>query len=235
MRQALPWVRIEKPYRFDTEGGKVSLADLFKGRSQLVVYHFMFGPGYTAGCPTCSATADSFNGVLSHLEARDTTMICISRAPLEKLLAYRRRMGWNFNWASSYGSDFNFDFGVSAAESPHEVTSPLQANEVAAFPLLSDPQVRDKMPAIASQNASATGTDLSGYFSEGHGVSVFAREGDTVYHCYSSYARGTEFLMSYYGILDRVPKGRDEGDDGMGPWVRRHDEYNKAVSKDCCA
>src|SRR5882724_8354358 len=135
-RQELPWVRIVKDYRFETDAGKASLADLFKGRSQLVVYHFMFGPGYTAGCPACSATADSFNGVLPHLGARDVTMICISRAPIEKLLAYRRRMGWSFNWASSYESVFNFDFGVSAAGPPHEVASLLESNEVAALRLL---------------------------------------------------------------------------------------------------
>jgi predicted dithiol-disulfide oxidoreductase (DUF899 family) len=226
LRRELPWVRIEKEYRFDTEEGKASLADLFRGRSQLVVYHFMFGPGYTAGCPACSSTADSFNGVLPHLEARDVTMICISRAPLEKLLAYRRRMGWSFNWASSYESDYNFDFGVSAAEPPHEVASLLKANEVAAFPLLSDQRVRNNLPPVAAQNASATGTDITGYFSEGHGVSVFAREGDSVYHCYSSYARGTEFLMGYYAILDRTPRGRDEGGP-MGTWLRRHDEYEQ--------
>jgi predicted dithiol-disulfide oxidoreductase (DUF899 family) len=233
-RQALPWVRIDKKYQFETEDGKVSLADLFKGRSQLVVYHFMFGPDYTAGCPACSATADSFNGVLPHLEARDVTMICISRAPLEKLLAYRRRMGWSFNWASSYDNDFNFDFGVSAAEKPHKVAPPFMANEVAAVPYLSDPQVRDSLPPIAAQNASACGTDLIGYFSEGHGFSVFVREGDSVYQSYSTHARGTEFLMSFYAILDRTPKGRDEGGP-MGTWMRRHDEYGRGDSKSCCS
>src|SRR5881396_1537190 len=212
-RRELPWVPLEKGYRFDTEDGTRTLAELFDGRSQLIVYHFMFGPDYTAGCATCSATADSFNGVLPHLRARDVTMICISRAPLEKLLAYRRRMGWSFNWASSYESDFNFDFGVSAADdAPHDGAPLLQANEVAARPLLSDPGVRDNLPPVAKYNASATGTDAVGYFSEGHGVSTFAREGDTVYHCYSSYARGSEFLMGYYPILDRTPKGREQAD-----------------------
>jgi predicted dithiol-disulfide oxidoreductase (DUF899 family) len=225
-RQELPWVRINKKYSFETDEGKESLADLFRERSQLIVYHFMFGTTYTAGCPACSATADSFNGVLPHLEARDATMICISRAPLEKLLGYRRRMGWSFNWASSYGSDFNFDFGVSAAEPPNDVTSPLESNEVAAFRLLGDRRFRDNLPPIVAQNASASGTDVAGYFSEGHGVSVFARKGDSVYHCYSSYTRGTEFLMGYYAILDRTPKGRDE-DGPMGNWLRRHDEYEK--------
>jgi predicted dithiol-disulfide oxidoreductase (DUF899 family) len=224
-RRELPWVRVEKEYRFDTDGGPRTLPELFDGRSQLVVYHFMFGLSYTAGCPVCSSTADSFNGVLPHLEARDVTMICVSRAPLEQLLAYRERMGWSFNWASSYGNDFNFDFGVSAGEeAPHALT-PLLANEVAALPLLNDPQVRESLPVV-TQLASASGTDVMGFFSEGHGVSTFAREGDTVYHCYSSYARGTEFLMGYYPILDRTPKGRDEGDVGSA-WVRRHDEYDR--------
>src|SRR6266508_699782 len=223
-RQELPWVRIDKEYRFETDEGSAPLADLFRGRSQLIVYHFMFGPDYTAGCPSCSATADSFNGVLAHLQARDVTMICISRAPVDKLLAYRRRMGWSFNWASSYESDFNFDFGVSAAdEAAHEVVPLLEANEVAAFPLLGDQRFRDNLPPIVTQNAAATGTDVAGYFSEGHGVSTFARDGDSMYLCYSSYARGTEFLMGYYAILDRTPKGRDEGDE---MWVRRHDEYD---------
>jgi predicted dithiol-disulfide oxidoreductase (DUF899 family) len=202
----------------------MTLTELFDGCSQLIVYHFMFGPGYTAGCATCSSTADSFNGVVPHLRARDVTMVCISRAPLEKLLAYRRRMGWSFNWASSYESDFNVDFGVSvAAAAQHEVAPLLQANEVAAFPLLSDQRVRDNLPPVVTQNAGATGTDVVGYFSEGHGVSTFAREGNNVYHCYSSYARGTEFLMGYYAILDRTPNGRHEGRE---MWLRRHDEYD---------
>jgi predicted dithiol-disulfide oxidoreductase (DUF899 family) len=200
------------------------LEELVEGRSQLLVYHFMFGPDYTAGCATCSATADSFNRVLPHLKARDITMICISHAPLEKLLAYRHRMGWSFNWASSYETDFNADFGVSVADhTPHEATPLLQANEVAAFPLLSDPQVRDSLPPVAFQNADATGTDIAAYFSESHGVSTFARDGSNVYHCYSSYARGTEFLMGYYAILDRAPKGRDEHGE---MWLRRHGEYD---------
>jgi predicted dithiol-disulfide oxidoreductase (DUF899 family) len=225
LRRKLPWVPVEKEYRFDTEAGARTLAELFDGRSQLVVYHFMFGPGYSAGCPACSATADGFNGVLPHLEARDVTMLCISRAPLDKLLVYRRRMGWSFAWASSYGNGFNVDFGVSVADRPHEEASLLTANEVAAFPLLSDQQFRAMLPPIVAQNASATGTDVPGYFSEGHGFSVFAREGDSVYHSYSTYARGTEFLMGYYAILDRTPKGRDEGGP-MGTWLRRHDEYD---------
>jgi predicted dithiol-disulfide oxidoreductase (DUF899 family) len=225
-RRELPWVALEKEYRFDTQDGERTLAELFDGRAQLIVYHFMFGPNYTAGCATCSSTADSFNGVLPHLEARDITMICISHAPLEKLLAYRRRMGWSFNWASSHKSDFNFDFGVSVAdEAAHAALPLLEANEVTAFPLMSDPGVRESLPPMVTENAAATGNDVAGYFREGHGVSTFAREGDSVYHCYSSYARGTEFLMGYYAILDRTPRGRDEGDGRM--WLRRHDEYGR--------
>jgi len=223
-RRELPWVRVEKEYRFESQDGVLTLAELFAGRSQLIVYHFMFGPNYTAGCATCSSTADSFNGVLPHLAARDVTMICISHAPLEKLLAYRRRMGWSFNWASSQESDFNVDFGVSVADEAHDVTPLLEANEVAAFPLLSDASVREGMPPMVKENAAATGLDVVGYFREGHGVSTFARDGETVYHCYSSYARGTEFLMGYYAILDRTPVGRGEGDGHM--WLRRHDEYD---------
>ena len=226
-RRELPWVTVETQYTFQTAEGPRSLAELFDGSSQLVVYHFMFGPDYEAGCPACSATADSFNGVLAHLKACDVTMICVSRAPIEKLLAYRERMGWSFNWASSHESDFNFDYGVSAAEGmTHEPAVPvLEANELALLKLLNEqPAIRENVPLIAIRNASTSGTTLDGYFSEGHGVSTFARESDTVYHCYSSYARGTEFLMGNYAILDRAPKGRDEGDQPMS-WLRRHDEY----------
>ncbi len=228
-RRELPWVPVEKQYTFQTADGPRSLAELFDGRSQLVVYHFMFGPSYTAGCPACSATADSFNGVLAHLKARDVTMVCVSRAPIEKLLAYRERMGWSFNWASSHKSDFNFDYGVSAEKGmTHDpAMPPLEANELGLLKLLNEqPAVRENLPLVAIRNASTSGTSLDGYFSEGHGVSTFAREGDTVYHCYSSYARGTEFLMGFYAILDHAPKGRDEGDQIMS-WLRRHDEYDK--------
>ena len=226
-RRELPWVPVEKQYTFQTEHGPKTLHELFDGRSQLVVYHFMFGSDYEAGCPTCSSTADSFNGVLAHLKACDVSMICVSRAPIEKLLAYRERMGWSFNWASSHESDFHFDYGVSAGEGmTHDPAVPLlEANELVLLKLLNEqPAVRENLPLIATRNASATGTSVDGYFSEGHGVSTFAREGDTVYHCYSSYARGTEFLMGYYAILDRAPKGRNEGEQVMS-WLRRHDEY----------
>jgi predicted dithiol-disulfide oxidoreductase (DUF899 family) len=227
-RRELPWVPVDKHYPLQAEDGTRTLAELFDGRSQLVVYHFMFGPGYAAGCPACSSTADSFNGVLAHLRARDVTMICVSRAPLGKLLAYRQRMGWSFTWASSHDSDFNVDFGVSAGPgtAPGPAASQPEANELALLKLLTDqPAVAENLPLVTAQNARATGTDLQGYFSEGHGVSTFAREDGTVYRCYSSYARGTEFLMGYYGILDRAPKGRGEGDQPMS-WLRRHDEYH---------
>ena len=218
---------VEEEYQLQTDDGSKTLAELFDGRSQLVVYHFMFGPDYQAGCPACSATADSFSGVLAHLEARDVTMICVSRAPIEKLLAYRERMGWTFTWASSYDSDFNFDYGVSAgAPKAHGTADPLlQANELALLNLLTEqPAVRENLPRIAVENASSSGTTIEGYFSQGHGISTFLRENGTVYHCYSTYARGTEFLMGFYAILDRAPKGRDEGNQPMS-WLRRHDEY----------
>jgi predicted dithiol-disulfide oxidoreductase (DUF899 family) len=226
-RRELPWVPVENEYTFETEHGPKTLLELFDGRSQLVVYHFMFGPHYETGCPSCSSTADGFNGVLAHLEACDVTMICVSRAPIENLLAFRERMGWSFTWASSYESDFNFDYGVSAAEAfTHDPAVPLlEANELRLRKLLNEqPALRENLPLVTGNNARATGTDLDGYFYEGHGLNTFAQEGDTVYHCYSSYARGTEFMMGFYGILDRAPKGRGEGDQPMG-WLRRHDEY----------
>jgi predicted dithiol-disulfide oxidoreductase (DUF899 family) len=219
-RRELPWLPVEKEYTLQTAEGSRTLAALFEGRSQLVVYHFMFGPDYEAGCVLCSSTADSFDGVITHLKARDVTMICVSRAPIEKLLAYRQRMGWSFNWASSHESDFNFDYGVSAgAGMTHAPAAPLlEANELGFLKLLNE------QPRIAIENATSSGTSVKGYLSQGHGVSTFAREGDTVYRCYSSYARGTEFLMGYYAILDRAPKGRDEGHEGL--WLRRHDDYD---------
>jgi predicted dithiol-disulfide oxidoreductase (DUF899 family) len=162
-------------------------------------------------------------------------MICISRAPLEKLLAFRRRMGWNFNWVSSDGNEFNFDFGVSASERPQESAPLFEANELAAYRMLSEQQFRAGLPPVVAQNASTSGTDIAGYLSEGHGFSVFVHEADNIYHGYSSYTRGTEFLMGYYGILDRTPKGRNEDECGPMAWLRLHDEYGKGASKDCCS
>ncbi len=210
-RQGLPWTRIDKGYTFQTAAGPRTLTELFDGRSQLVVYNFMFGPDYEAGCPVCSSIADSFNGVLEHLKARDVTMICVSRAPLEKLLAYRTRMGWSFNWASSYDSEFNFDFGRSVSK------------ETVATWFDGEP------PAIPAQLAAECGTDAIGYMSEGPGMSVFTLSDGVVYMTYSATARGLEPLMVYYGILDRVPRGRDEGNPADPTWMRRHDEFTDAT------
>ncbi len=210
-RRDLPWVRVERDYRFDTDDGEKSLGELFDGRSQLLVYHFMFGPSYEAGCPVCSSSADAVNGVLAHLHARDVTMLYVSRAPLEKLQAYKRRMGWVFPWVSSADSDFNFDFGVSYTdEQLREHMGPILEGEP---------------PPVLRQMAAATGTDVAGYVSEGPGFSAFALADGAVYHAYSTHARGLEFLMGYYPILDRAPKGRDEGDSSEF-WIRRHDEYS---------
>jgi predicted dithiol-disulfide oxidoreductase (DUF899 family) len=210
LRQRLPWVRIEKDYTFDTTAGSKTLKQLFDGRSQLVIYNFMFGPDYAAGCPVCSSIADSFNGVIEHLKARDVTMMCVSRAPIDKLLAYRERMGWNFNWASSFDSDFNFDFERSVAK------------ETVASWFGAEP------PDIPTRLAAECGTDLVGYLSEGPGLSVFAQSQGEVYLTYSTGARGLEPVMVYYGILDRVPHGRDEGEPADPTWIRRHDEFANA-------
>jgi predicted dithiol-disulfide oxidoreductase (DUF899 family) len=209
-RRELPRLLIEKEYTLETAEGPKALAELFDGRSQLVVYHFMFGPEYEAGCPVCSSIADSFNGVLAHLNARDVTMICVSRAPLEKLLAYRERMGWSFNWASSYESDFNFDFERSQTR-----------DQVSA-------RLGDEAPQVPSRFASQCGTDVVGYLAEGPGLSVFARSGDDVYLTYLTTARGLEPVMGYYGILDLVARGRDEGDPADPSWIHRHDEFAAA-------
>jgi predicted dithiol-disulfide oxidoreductase (DUF899 family) len=209
-RRELPWVRVEKEYRFETDEGSRTLAELFDGRSQLLVYQFMFGPSYEAGCPTCSSSADAVSGVLPHLNARDATMVYVSRAPLEKLLAYKRRMGWSFPWVSSAGSDFNFDFGFSRTED--ETREWIK------------PMIEAGTPPIVDHLASASGTDVVGYLSEGPGFSAFVLDEGAVYHAYSTTARGLEFLMGYYPILDRAPKGRNE-EDSPQLWLRRHDEY----------
>jgi predicted dithiol-disulfide oxidoreductase (DUF899 family) len=211
-RRALPWVEVDKEYRFDTDDGEKALVELFDGRRQLLVYHFMFGPTYRAGCPTNSSIADAVNGLLPHLHARDLTFVLDSRAPQEKLRAYKLRMGWSLPWVSSGRSDFNFDFGISQTEE--------QMREALA-------PVMETLPPIAMQNASATGTDVVTYLSEGWGVNAFVRDGGTVYHTYSTTARGVEFRMTYYGILDRAPIGRDEGE-AFQLWIRRHDEYDHA-------
>jgi predicted dithiol-disulfide oxidoreductase (DUF899 family) len=210
-RRELPWVRVEKDYRFDTDNGEKALAELFDGRSQLLVYHFMFGPSYEAGCPVNSSIADAVDGVLPHLHARDATFVLVSQAPLEKLQAYKRRMGWSIPWISSAPTDFNFDLGFSH--------TPEQGREVVAA-MMGGGQI----PPIVEQNARATGTDAAGYMTESPGFSTFVRDGDAVYHAYSTTWRGLEFVMTYYPILDRAPKGRDEGADWQ-LWIRRHDEY----------
>ena len=216
-RQQLPWVRIEKEYTFETGEGTKTLAELFDGRTQLLAYHFMFGPEYSrGGCPTCSSIADTFDGVLPHLNNHDVTFLAISRAPLEELQAYKRRMGWQFPWVSSSDSDFNFDFGVSFT--PEQQQGTIEYNYRSFDPA---PMLKAGGGPLA-QMAAATGTDVAGYMAEAPGMSAFALEDDAVYHTYSSFARGGEFLMYYYPLLDRAPKGRNEGGE---VWMRRHDEY----------
>jgi predicted dithiol-disulfide oxidoreductase (DUF899 family) len=207
-RRALPWVAVEKQYRFDTDDGPATLAELFDGRSQLMFYHFMFGPTYAAGCPVNSSIADGLGGLLPHLHARDVTFLLVSQAPLARLQAYRQRMGWSIPWVSAANTDFNLDLGVSYSG---EQVRGWGLDEAA-------------LPPIVAINAAATGTDIPGYLSQSPAVSVFTLQGGTVYQTYTATARGVEFLMGYYPILDRVPRGRDEGD-GFQTWIRRHDEY----------
>jgi len=208
-RRELPWVRVEKEYRFDTDEGEKALAELFDGRSQLLVYHFMFGPEYAAGCTTCSSIADSIDGVVPHLHARDATMLFVSQAPLEKLQAYKRRMGWSFPWVSAARSDFNVDLGFSSSE---------EQTRAWVAPIL------EQLPPIAARNASDSGTDVVHYLTQSQGFSAFILVDGVVYHTYSTGARGVEFVMGYYPILDRAAEGRDEAD-GFQLWIRRHDEY----------
>ena len=213
-RQELPWVRIDKDYRFETDQGPASLADLFAGRSQLIVYHFMFGPDYTAGCPTCSSIADGFNGSVVHLANHDVTLCAVSRAPLTKLQAYKRRMGWSFPWASSAGSDFNYDFHVSHTRQEWE-SGFVDYN----FRQWRTPRSGDS-PVLEEFGASV-GTDWPTYRREGPGMSAFALEDGAVYLTYSAYERGIDVLWGMYQWLDRAPRGRNES----GFWYRRHDEY----------
>ena len=217
-RQELPWVRVDKDYRFQIDDGRASLKDLFKGRSQLLVYHFMFGPDYKAGCPSCSAIADGFDGIAIHLANHDVMLWAVSRAPLGKLQAYKRRMGWTFPWASSHGGDFNYDFNVSITEAQQRTGSAEYNYERNGHPL--DAQ---QFPEPVVQFATMSGTDAPTYARERPGLSAFAAEGGAVYHTYSSYARGLDGLWSMYQWLDRAPKGRNEA----GIWWRRHDEYDK--------
>ncbi len=220
-RQQLPWVKLDKPYRFDTDEGGASLADLFRGRSQLLVYHFMFGPDYTAGCPACSAIADGFNGFEPHLAHHDVMLWAISRGPLEKLQAFKRRMGWTFPWASSLGSDFNADFDVYITEQEQREGGG-EYNYRREAPR---PPPSGKAPATpggAAKGAAITGTDVATYVRERPGMSAFALEDGAVYHTYSAYARGLDGLWGMYQWLDRAPKGRNEPDF----WLRHHDAYD---------
>jgi predicted dithiol-disulfide oxidoreductase (DUF899 family) len=205
-RRELPWVPVEEDYRFETERGTQTLAELFDGRGQLLVYHFMFGPPYEAGCPVCSSIADTMAPQVVHLKARDTTLLLSSRAPLDRLLAYRERMGWGIDWVSTVGSDFNRDLGFLHTE---EELKPFLEGEI---------------PPAVEENARACGTDVAGYVAEGPGLSAYALSDGTVYRTYVTSARGLEPAMAYYGLLDRTAKGRDEG--ASQPfWLRRNDEY----------
>ena len=229
-RQELPWVRVDKEYRFETDDGSASLADLFRGRSQLLVYHFMFGPEYAAGCPHCSSIADGFNGVAVHLAYHDVMLWAVSRAPLTKLQAYKRRMEWTFPWASSAGGDFNFDFNVSYTQEQQRSgateynyrksgltsrTIEIDASKAAPVPVTEGPR---------AQIAASVGTDWATFTRQAPGMSAFALDNGVVYHTYSAYARGLDGLWGVYQWLDRAPRGRNES----GFWMRRHDEYNKA-------
>ena len=217
-RQELPWVRIDKTYRFETEQGVAALADLFGGRSQLLVYHFMFGPDYKAGCPSCSSIADGFDGIAIHLANHDVALTAMSRAPLAKLQEYKRRMGWTFPWASSAGSDFNFDFNISFTEEQ-------QREGTVEYNYQRGRHAMDAVPAPepVAQFAATCGTDASTYARDRPGLSAFVLEDGAVYHTYSTYARGLDGLWGMYQWLDRAPKGRNE----TGIWWRRHDEYEK--------
>ena len=205
-RRELPWVPVEKDYSFETEAGTKSLAELFAGRSQLLIYHFMFGPVYEAGCTVCSSITDTIDPNVVHLKARDVTMLLVSRAPLEKLQPYKKRMGWNIDWVSTAGSDFNRDLGFLHTE---EELRPFLEGEV---------------PPVVEQMAEASGTDVAGYVAEGPGLSAYALSDGVVYRTYVTTARGLEPAMGYYALLDRTPLGRNE-DDSRPFWIRRHDEY----------
>jgi predicted dithiol-disulfide oxidoreductase (DUF899 family) len=221
-RQELPWVRIDKKYRFETDEGSASLADLFRGRSQLLVYHFMFGPDYTAGCPSCSAIADGFNGIAVHLANHDVMLWAVSRAPLAKLQGYKQRMGWSFPWASAHGGDFNFDFNVSITEQQQREGG-IEYNYRREVPAAEIPS--RATPDGATRAAAMSGTDVATFTRERPGMSAFARDDGVVYHAYSTYARGLDGLWGMYQWLDRAPKGRNE----TGLWWRRHDEYERKV------
>jgi predicted dithiol-disulfide oxidoreductase (DUF899 family) len=215
-RQDLPWVRVDKDYRFDTDQGPASLKELFKGRSQLLVYHFMFGPDYTAGCPSCSSIADGFNGFYEHLANHDVMLWAVSRAPIEKLHAFEKRMGWTFPWASSFGSDFNFDYSVGFTEAQQ-----VQGYE---YNFRKNPGLPADALTSPTGNAASCGVTLQNYLREMPGMSAFVREEGEIYHTYSCFARGLDGLWGMYQWLDRAPKGRNES---SGPWKKRRGEYAK--------
>ena len=217
-RQELPWVRVDKHYGFETDDGSASLKDLFRGRSQLLVYHFMFGADYAAGCPSCSAIADGFDGLAVHLANHDVMLWAVSRAPLEKLQAYKQRMGWTFPWASSLGGDFNADFSVSITEEQQRAGGVEYNYRRGGHPI-----VAAQLPEPVAQFAAMCGTDAATYVRERPGMSAFVTEDGVVYHTYSTYARGLDGLWGMYQWLDRAPRGRNE----TGIWWRRHDEYDK--------
>ena len=231
-REELPWVRVDKDYRFETDEGSASLRDLFRGRSQLMIYHFMLGPDYTAGCPSCSSIADGFNGIVVHLENHDVAFWAVSRAPLPKLQAYKQRMGWTFPWASSHGGDFNFDFNVAFTEEE-------QREGRIAYNYQRGGHAMDMTPAPepVAQFAASCGTDAPTWTRDRAGMSTFVLEGGVIYHTYSAYARGLDGVWGMYQWLDRAPKGRNE----TGPWFHRHDEYSgigpdqrRGSHDDCC-
>jgi len=222
-RQQLPWVKIDKEYKFDTDEGDASLADLFRGRSQLLIYHFMFGPDYTAGCPNCSSIADGFNAFWIHLANHDVMLWAVSRAPLQKLQAYKQRMGWTFPWASSHDTDFNYDFNVSYTREQQRSGNTVynyRKGNVSSQQSEIDPA--DTASEEGKKIAATTGTDWATFTREGPGMSAFVKDDGILYHTYSTYARGLDGLWGIYQWLDRAPLGRNES----GQWMRRHDEYN---------
>jgi predicted dithiol-disulfide oxidoreductase (DUF899 family) len=220
-RQQLPWVRVDKDYHFESEDGDVRLADLFKGRSQLLIYHFMFGPDYKAGCPSCSSIADGFNGFVVHLENHDVAFSAVSRAPFAKLAAYKKRLGWRFPWASSHGGDFNFDFNVSLTEEQQRAGGVEYNYRRSGHPIQ-----QANLPEPVRQFAASCGTDAPTYVRDRPGMSAFAVQDGAIYHTYSTYARGLDALWGVYHWLDRAPLGRNE--EGA-PWWKRNDEYRVAA------
>jgi predicted dithiol-disulfide oxidoreductase (DUF899 family) len=219
-RQALPWVRVDKPYQFDTEEGQASLAELFKGRSQLMVYHLMFGPDFTAACPSCSSIADGLDAIQIHLANHDVMLMAVSRAPLAKLQAFQKRMGWTFPWASSFGSSFNFDFSVYFTEDQQRGGG-VEYNYRRESPMREPAATKTSDPSPGAVCAASSGVDVPTFLRERPGLSTFVLRDGAVYHTYSAYGRGVDAIWGMYQWLDRAPFGRNE----QGIWWRRHDEY----------